>query len=73
MPEVGTHSSRTTTRPDTSVNIEGATVPDSGATSGTATVPYGAYVADQSAGHSWDVAANYNQDATFLVVNPLKP
>ena len=53
--------------------LEGATVPDSGATSGTATVPYGAYVADQSAGNSWDVAANYNQDATFLVVNPLKP
>jgi hypothetical protein len=53
--------------------FEGATVPDSAAASGTATAPYGAYVADQSGNNSWDAAANYNQDTTFLVVNPLKP
>jgi hypothetical protein len=33
----------------------------------------GAYVADTSGTHTFDAAANYNKDSTFLVVSPLKP
>jgi hypothetical protein len=31
------------------------------------------FVADNSGSNAWDAAANYSQDTTFLVVNPLQP